>query len=832
MEKSRELDTLLSAKELEDKEQRVVEGEAGAELRASSPGPATSVDGVAPGPALPPGLLATPPAAQVSAGKRAGQTPGAIHGCPLEGAATPPPQLTGTLMSHHSREAQPRRPAPNSEPGGMPDPIKCLLYQEAFPSDFCLGRKDSPSPERPTYVLWSSPSLGHLADGRSPAGPYLLLLDPRALSLGSGETGGRPARLVHMEEQVSKHSDGREEARKSQTDFSGKTHSPPTVTTLRGLWARLPRTLGGQEPWRPRPLHVAPAHGTDKGASRGAATLCSKCQDLSSLPAPAESRPGAGSSSGALLPPGCPRAWMDPSSQQPQGRTLTDRRSLQSPRAAGQLSPQDQGRRGEAGAPGGDSKSPEHGAQGWKLHTCLDTQRPQTPFPSAPDRAHRWEAGKDSVATNRVSRSPAWVEEGPDLPLDGWWAPRSSLDHPEGPPGTTRPGTHVSGMRPGWPAKQEAGQELALGRDQGGSDTRSRCTNCANRGARPPAPDLRRARGRGRPVGRPVGTGQRPPAVHLGPQVPQATTLRPSGSHTEAAAVTSPPFLWGTGARRDKASQLASLGPEPRRQTAPQAEEAPAICRHPLSDPAPPPSRPLPLPQGPADEAQEGGRMLLGAQASCSVPAPRPTPSLGPACSQPRTGPSKHPLRVARRDPRPAPPPLAGRAGGTGLDSQAAPCCNDRADSFDGQMKGRPGPRAGPRMGGSPTMGKAGTNSRASPRLWEVGSPGAEGHRRQPRPAPPEDPAQDRCWGGRPEWVLGSQGHRQQRGSLGAPAVDRGPQEGPGPLRDREGPADWRAPALLDPPRGEAAITGLTRLFSLCPEAHWGPALRPTGEQQ
>ena len=35
----------------------VVEGEAGAELSAGSPGPATSVDGVAPGPALPLGLL-------------------------------------------------------------------------------------------------------------------------------------------------------------------------------------------------------------------------------------------------------------------------------------------------------------------------------------------------------------------------------------------------------------------------------------------------------------------------------------------------------------------------------------------------------------------------------------------------------------------------------------------------------------------------------------------------------------------------------------------------------------------------------------------------------
>ena len=55
----------------------------------------------------------------------------------------------------------------------------------------------------------------------------------------------------------------------------------------------------------------------------------------------------------------------------PQGRTLTDRRSPQSLRATSQLSLQDQGRRGEAGATGGDSKSPEHRAQGWKLHTCV-----------------------------------------------------------------------------------------------------------------------------------------------------------------------------------------------------------------------------------------------------------------------------------------------------------------------------------------------------------------------------------------------------------------------------------------------------------------------------
>ena len=123
-----------------------MEGEAGAELRASSPGPATSVDHLAPSPALPPGLLAAPPAARVSAGAMSSwglleaETPHWLLApwgphCRQEGRAGPrghqtaapwrapphlPPQLTGTLMSHHSREAQPRRPAPNSELGGTP----------------------------------------------------------------------------------------------------------------------------------------------------------------------------------------------------------------------------------------------------------------------------------------------------------------------------------------------------------------------------------------------------------------------------------------------------------------------------------------------------------------------------------------------------------------------------------------------------------------------------------------------------------------------------------------------------------------------------------------
>lgn len=124
----------------------MVEGKAGAELRASSPGPATSVDSVAPGPALPPGLLAAPPAARVSAGAvsswglQEAETPHPLLApwgprCRQEGREDPwghqtaapwrapphlPPRLTGTLIPHHSREAQPRRPAPNSELGGMP----------------------------------------------------------------------------------------------------------------------------------------------------------------------------------------------------------------------------------------------------------------------------------------------------------------------------------------------------------------------------------------------------------------------------------------------------------------------------------------------------------------------------------------------------------------------------------------------------------------------------------------------------------------------------------------------------------------------------------------
>lgn len=48
--------------------------------------------------------------------------------------------------------------------------------------------------------------------------------------------------------------------------------------------------------------------------------------------------------------------------------------------------------------------------------------------------------------------------------------------------------------------------------------------------------------------------------------------LRPSGSPTEAAAVTSPPFPGGHRPGGDKGSHLASLVPEPRRLTAPRGE--------------------------------------------------------------------------------------------------------------------------------------------------------------------------------------------------------------------------------------------------------------------
>ena len=62
----------------------------------------------------------------------------------------------------------------------------------------------------------------------------------------------------------------------------------------------------------------------------------------------------------------------------------------------------------------------------------------QTPFPSAPDRAHRWEAGEDSVATNTVSRKPSLGGGGPSFAPRWLVGPPSSLDHPgkvQGPPG-------------------------------------------------------------------------------------------------------------------------------------------------------------------------------------------------------------------------------------------------------------------------------------------------------------------------------------------------------------------------------------------------------------
>ena len=77
-----------------------------------------------------------------------------------------------------------------------PHPCQSILCPPGS-NYLCLRRKNSPSPECPTYALCFSPSLGHLADGRSPAGPYLLLLDPQALSLGSGETGGRHLSRQH-----------------------------------------------------------------------------------------------------------------------------------------------------------------------------------------------------------------------------------------------------------------------------------------------------------------------------------------------------------------------------------------------------------------------------------------------------------------------------------------------------------------------------------------------------------------------------------------------------------------------------------------------------------
>lgn len=70
---------------------------------------------------------------------------------------------------------------------------------------------------------------------------------------------------------------------------------------------------------------------------------------------------------------------------------------------------------------------------------------------------------------------------------------------------------------------------------------------------------------------------------------------------------------------------------------------------------------------------------------------------------------------------------------------------------------------------------------------------------------------------------------RERGGSLGqglgtgAPAVDRGPQEGPGPLKDGEGPALWRAQGrwtlLWERPRSRGS-----RVCSACAPRPRGPS--------
>lgn len=201
-----------------------------------------------------------------------------------------------------------------------------------------------------------------------------------------------------------------------------------------------------------------------------------------------------------------------------------------------------------------------------------------------------------------------------------------------GPPGTTRPGTPCECRAPrGWPAplggpaQREASQASALGGDQGRTDTQER-TNCTEAPALPP-----QTSGEHKVGSRPVGTGRRPPAAYLGPQVPQTTALKPSGSHTEAAAVTSPPFSGGD--RGQEGTRPHSWPPwgrspgdrRPHWQRRPlQSGLQEAICRHPTSHPAPPPSPPLaPHPRAPVGEHQgRDGAQRLPLKAPDSSPNP------------------------------------------------------------------------------------------------------------------------------------------------------------------------------------------------------------------
>lgn len=175
-----------------------------------------------------------------------------------------------------------------------------------------------------------------------------------------------------------------------------------------------------------------------------------------------------------------------------------------------------------------------------------------------------------------------------------------------GPPGTTRPGTPrecrapLGGLHP-WVAlrSRRLGRRWRWGAPGGALTPRHKRTNCTNRGPRPPALPPQTS-GEHEVGSRPVGTGRRPPAAYLGPQVPQTAALRPSGSRTEAAAVTSAPFPGSQGQEGTRPHCWPPWGRSPGDRR-PHGQRRPlrsglqeAVCPYPTSDPAPPPSPPLP----------------------------------------------------------------------------------------------------------------------------------------------------------------------------------------------------------------------------------------------
>lgn len=89
----------------------------------------------------------------------------------------------------------------------------------------------------------------------------------------------------------------------------------------------------------------------------------------------------------------------------------------------------------------------------------LDTQRSQPPFPSAPDRAGRQIVKCDHQQSQQKAKA-GW-RGGPDLPLDGWWAPQSRPDQlgagHRGLQATIEDLKHDSGQTQGLPGARDGG---------------------------------------------------------------------------------------------------------------------------------------------------------------------------------------------------------------------------------------------------------------------------------------------------------------------------------------------------------------------------------------